>query len=196
MVSAEFIPFFAAMAGVGATLFGLTFLAVSISAGSAGPATALVLRQAQTASSYGAVLNPLVISLLALVPGAEIGSATLILSSIGMVNTFLMSVFLIREPQLRSDERLRTGIFILGSLAVFGFELLYGIRLSRSPADIASLTSLTTWLVIIYIYGVARAWDLVGARQFHVQQLLPLLRRGERDATPAEGTPDADADTD
>ena len=196
MVPAEFIPFFAAMAGVGATLFGLTFLAVSISAGSAGPATALVLRQAQTASSYGALLNPLVISLLALVPGAEIGSATLILSSIGLVNTFLMSVFLIREPALRRNERLRTGIFVLGSLTIFGFELLYGIRLSRSPADIASLTSLTTWLVIIYIYGVARAWDLVGARQFHVQQLLPLLRRGKHDATPAEGTPDADGDTD
>jgi hypothetical protein len=71
MVPAEFIPFFAAMAGVGATLFGLTFLAVSISAGCAGPARALILRQAQTASSYGALLDRLVISLLALVPWAR-----------------------------------------------------------------------------------------------------------------------------
>src|SRR5215471_2094230 len=94
MVPAEFIPFFAAMAGVGATLFGLTFLAVSISAGDASPATARVLRQAQTASSYG---------------------------------------------------------------ARFGFELLYGIRLSRLAADVASLRRLTTWLVIIYIYGAPDA---------------------------------------
>jgi hypothetical protein len=195
MVPAEFIPFFAAMAGVGATLFGLTFLAVSISAGGAGPPTALVLRQAQTASSYGALLNPLVISLLALVPGAEIGSATLILSGIGLVNTLIMSVFLIKERPIRRSEQLRTAVFIVGSLTVFGFELLYGIRLSRSPADVASLTSLTTWLVIIYIYGVARAWDLVGARQFHVQELVPLLTRGRREATPAAGASDPRGDT-
>jgi hypothetical protein len=51
MVPADFANFFVVMAGVGATLFGLIFLAVSMKPESTLAANAPVMRQVQVASS-------------------------------------------------------------------------------------------------------------------------------------------------
>ncbi len=165
------------MAGVGATLFGLIFLAVSMKPESTLAANASVMRQVQVASSYTALLNPLVISLIALVPQNHIDQVTLIMSSVGLINTLIMSLSLLRGPY-GWMEGLRRGFFSLGSFLIFGLEFLYAIRLSLSPTDISSLDTLTTLLVIIYLFGIARAWDLIGVRQFHLQEVfLPLTQK-------------------
>ena len=106
-----------------------------------------------------------------MVPHNSIGLVTLIMSSIGLTNTLIMSLSLVRGPYSRA-EGLRRGFFCLGSFLIFGFEFLYAIRLSLSPTDLSSLDTLTTLLVIIYLYGIARAWDLIGARQFHLPEVL------------------------
>lgn len=186
MVPTDFATFFAVMAGVGATLFGLIFLAVSMKPESTLASNAPVMQQVQVASSYTALLNPLVISLIALVPHNSIGLVTLIMSSIGLTNTLMMSLSLVRGRYSRT-EGLRRGLFSLGSFLIFGFEFLYAIRLSLSPADLSSLDTLTTLLVIIYLYGVARAWDLIGARQFHLQEVLFPLTQKKHKNSPSAG---------
>lgn len=200
MVPTDFATFFAVMAGVGATLFGLIFLAVSMKPESTLAGNAPVMRQVQVASSYTALLNPLVISVIALVPHNPIGLVTLIMSSIGLTNTLIMSLSLVRGPYSRT-EGLRRGVFSLGSFLLFGFEFLYAIRLSLSPTDLSSLDTLTTLLVIIYLYGIARAWDLIGARQFHLQEVLfPLTQKKHKnspsDPNPSEGVTDPPKDRD
>jgi hypothetical protein len=200
MVPTDFATFFAVMAGVGATLFGLIFLAVSMKPESTLAGNAPVMRQVQVASSYTALLNPLVISLIALVPHNHIGLVTLIMSSIGLTNTLIMSLSLVRGPYSRT-EGLRRGVFSLGSFLLFGFEFLYAIRLSLSPTDLSSLDNLTTLLVIIYLYGIARAWDLIGVRQFHLQEVLfPLTQKKHKnspsDPDPSEGVTDPPKDRD
>lgn len=185
MVPTDFSTFFAVMAGVGATLFGLIFLAVSMNAESTLGANAPVMRQVQVASSYTALLNPLVISLIALVPHNSIGLVTLIMSSIGLTNTLIMSLSLVRGPY-SWIEGLRRGVFSLGSFLIFGFEILYALRLLLSPTDLSSLDNLTTWFVIIYLYGIARAWDLIGARQFHMQEVLFHLAQKKPKKSPTD----------
>ncbi len=162
MVPADFTNFFAVMAGVGATLFGLIFLVISIN-----PENATVMRQVQIASSYTALLNPLVISLIALVPHETIDGITITMSAIGLVNTILMSISLLQDP-VSWIKKLRRAVFSLGSMTIFSFEIFYAIRLLITPGDLSALYNLSILLVIIYLYGIARAWDLVGARQFHL----------------------------
>ena len=174
MVPAGFVTFFSVMAGVGATLFGLVFVALSITPEVARAENLSVMRQVLIASAYSALLNPLVISLLALTPQATIGTVTVIMSTIGLVNTLVMGSFLFRDAR-STTKRLRSGLFILGSLVIFGVEFYFAVRLATVPADRAALSDLTTLLVIIYLYGIARAWDLVGARQFHLQEVLTPL---------------------
>ncbi len=198
MVPTDFATFFAAMAGVGATLFGLIFLAVSMKPESTLADNAPVMRQVQVASSYTALLNPLVISLIALVPHNTIGLVTLIMSSIGLTNTLIMSLSLVRGPYSWA-EGLRRGIFSLGSFLIFGFEFLYAIRLLLSPTDLSSFETLTSLLVTIYLYGIARAWDLIGARQFDLHEVLfPWTKKKHKnnpsDPNPSEGVTDPPKD--
>ena len=170
MVPADFTNFFSVMAGVGATLFGLIFLVITIRPEVTSSENAPVMRQVQVASSYSALLNPLLISLFALVPHATIGTITIIMSASGLVNTILMGTSLLQNA-LSWAKKLRSGLFILGSTVIFSFEIFYAIRLVITPGDLSALYDLTTLLVIIYLYGIARAWDLVGVRQFHLIEL-------------------------
>jgi hypothetical protein len=195
MVPPDFATFFATMAGVGATLFGLIFLAVSMKAESTLAANAPVMQQVQVASAYTALLNPLVISLIALVPHNRIDQVTLSMSSVGLINTLIMSLSLLRGPY-GWIEGLRRGVFSLGSFLIFGLEFLYAIRLALSPTDLSSLETLTTLLVIIYLFGIARAWDLIGARQFHIQEVfLPLTQKKHKKSPSAPNLLEGAADT-
>jgi hypothetical protein len=175
MVPADFANFFSVMAGVGATLFGLIFLVISIKPEITRTENTSVMRQVQAASSYTALLNPLVISLIALVPHATIGTVTLIMSAIGLVNTIIMGISLLQDSK-GWVKKLKNFFFILASIVIFGYEIFYAIQLSIAPGAIFALYNLTTLLVAIYLYGIARAWDLIGARPFHIQELFtPLL---------------------
>ena len=174
MVPSDFLTYFTTMAGVEATLFGLIFIVISIAPESITAADAPVERQVRAASSYSALLNPLVISLCALVPHQQIGIVVLVMSSIGLINTLLMGMSLLQNPS-GWVNRIRNGLFILAGLIIYGFEIYYAILLQRSPADSSSLYDLATLLVVIYIFGIARAWDLIGIRQFHIEDWLSSL---------------------
>jgi hypothetical protein len=184
MVPPGFTTFFVVMAGVGATLFGLIFLVISIKPESTVWANTSVMSQVQAASAYTALLNPLVISLIALVPYEQIGKVTLVMSSIGLANTLVMSLSLLKG-KFSWIEGLRKLIFILGSFVIYGFEISYAIHLLLSPTDLSTLSSLAILLVVIYLYGIARAWDLVGGRQFHIQELL-LHSLQKQEASPSD----------
>jgi hypothetical protein len=185
MVTGDFVPFFTAMAGVGATLFGLIFLVISIKPEVTRSETTSVLRQVQVSSSYIALLNPLVISLMALLPRETIDTTTMTMSSLGLLTTIVMGIFLLRDS--KSEVRKLWPVFsLLLGLVMYGFEVFYGIRLDRAPGDSATLHNLATLLVLIYLYGIARAWDLVGVRQFHIRGVLsPLIPEG-REQSPSD----------
>jgi hypothetical protein len=181
MVPLEFTTFFSVMAGVGGTLFGLIFVAITIRPEAASDDSSSQLRPFQIASSYTALLNPLVISLLALVPHATIGTVTIVMSSIGLINSCLIGIHLV-QVSMWWTNKVGGVFFILVSLLLYGFEIYCAIRLTTTPHDPQALYNLTTLLVIIYLYGIARAWDLVGARQFHIGDLLaPLVPQRVRE---------------
>ena len=180
MVPGDFVPFFTTLATVGATLFGLIFVVISIKPEVTHTETTSVMLQVQAASSYSALLNPLIISLLAILPGATIGTITLMMSAIGLVNTLIMGILLIRDSGA-SVKKLRHAFFILTGLIVFGLEIFYGIQLDRVPGDSSTLYNLAILLVLIYIYGIARAWNLVGVRQFHIRDVLDSLVSRKRE---------------
>jgi hypothetical protein len=195
MVPADFANFFAVMAGVGATLFGLIFLVISIKPETTRDENTSVMQQVQVASAYTALLNPLVISLIALVPHATVGIVTLTMSAIGLVSTIIVAVNLLQDS-ISWTKRLNRVFFIVGSTVIYSFEIFYAIQLLVAPGDLSNLYSLTTLLVIIYLYGIARAWDLTGSRQFHIREVLvPLVPKKMKeiisDTLHAESTKDA-----
>jgi hypothetical protein len=171
MVPADFITYFSTMAAVGGTLFGLIFIVISIVPEHVVGTNAPVNKQLKAASAYTALLNPLIISLFALIPQTSIGYPALVMGLVGLSGTLGLLVSLV-QAYIRWSEKLRTGIFILAGFILYGFEIFCGVRLLQVPSDLGSLYALTTILIVLYVFGISRAWDVVGASQFHLERLL------------------------
>ncbi|HMD88091.1 MAG TPA: hypothetical protein VKF38_02915 [Anaerolineaceae bacterium] len=168
MVPSDYSTFFITMAGVGATLFGLIFVAVSIAPESFATEKATLDRQVKATAAYTALLNPLIISLFALVPHLQIGIAVIAASLISLANTFALTLSLLQNAEQRY-ERVRHSLFILAGFTLYGYEVYFAVRLLQFPQEIFGFFGLANMLIIIYIFGVIRAWELIGIRQFRVK---------------------------
>jgi hypothetical protein len=182
MVPPEYSNYFVTMATVSATLFGLIFLVVSITPESIAGEGAPLVRQLQALAAYLALSNPLIIALFALVPHQEIGPAVVAVGSAGLLNMLVMALLLFRDSPERRFT-LRNSLFILVGLVLYGFEVDSGVRLLQQPSDSPALYTLGTVLIFILVFGVARAWELVGGRAFHIRDWLSFkTTRSQRDA--------------
>jgi hypothetical protein len=194
MVSPDYTVFFMTMAAVGATLFGLIFVVISIAPESIATASAPLERQVKALTAYSALLNPLIISLFALEPHQQIGTVVIALSLSGLINMLLM-VLILMQRSVQWSARFRNSPFILAGFVLYGFETYSAIHLLQSPTDSSALNALADLLIIIAIFGIARAWELVGIRQFHVQDWLSSLgttkkRENASHANAANAVPD------
>ncbi len=176
MVPSEYITYFATMAAVGATLFGLIFVAISIVPESVATPNASLDRQVKATTSYLALLNPLVISLFALIPHQQIGVVAIGMSSLGLLNTLGMVLTLFRSAG-QSVNRIRPGLFILAGFILYGYETYFAIRLIQFPTDNVSLYFLADLLVMSSVFGVARAWELIGMQRFYLMSWLASIMR-------------------
>ena len=174
MVPPNYSIYFMTMAPVGATLFGLIFVVISIAPASIVTASAPLERQGKALAAYSALLNPVIISLFALVPHQQIGLVVIALSLIGLLNTLIMVPTLVQHA-VQWSARSRNSLFLLAGFLLYGSETYAAVRLLQSPTDSSALNALTDLLIIISVFGVARAWELVGIRQFQVQDWLASL---------------------
>lgn len=168
MVPPEYSGYFTTMASVAATLFGLIFLVVSITPESIAAESAPLDRQLKASAAYVALSNPLIVALFALLPHQELGPAILAAGAAGSLHMLAMARLLFRNPAER-PFRLRNGMFILAGFVLYGFELDCGRRLLQSPSDSSVFYTLSTVLIFMILFGVARAWELVGGRRFHIR---------------------------
>ena len=185
MVPPDYANYFVTMATVSATLFGLIFLVVSITPESIAAESAPLVRQFKAVAAYLALFNPLIIALFALLPHQEIGPAVVAVGSAGLLNMLIMAVLLFQDSAERRFT-LRNSLFILVGLVLYGFEVDNGIRLFQRPSDSSGLYTLGTVLIFIIVFGVARAWELVGGRQFHIRDWLSLKSAASQTDAPVK----------
>ena len=171
MVSPDYSTYFVTMATVAATLFGLIFLVVSITPENTATGRAPLERQLKATAAYLALSNPLIISLFALLPHQEIGPAVVAVAGAGLLDMLVMGVLLFRQSAAH-PRTLGNSLFILVGLVLYGLEAENGIRLLLVPSDSSVLYTLGTLLIFITVFGVARAWELVGGRHFGIRDWL------------------------
>lgn len=174
MVPEAFNNFFLASAGVGATLVGLIFVAVSIAPEHIVQANAPIERRAMAASSFSALLNAFFISFGALIPGI-IGPLTLVMSALGLTTSLLLSWNLLKERE-RWQNLVRRVFLILVSFIVYGFEFYCAILIVKEPNYVGNFYLLAGLLLGVYGIGLTRAWQLLGARRFGIGGWLSPLR--------------------
>jgi hypothetical protein len=167
---AGFHDFFSASAAAAGALIGLLFVAISVTPGKVTGDTASAEHQVTAGAAFTALVNTLVFSLAALLPGASLSTTAIALAAAGLASTAALSILLYREHQ----ERIRLGqvILLLTPLALYGLQLANGIALGGSPRDAGSLSSAGGLSIVFFVYAIARAWQLVGARD---PSLLPAV---------------------
>src|SRR5713101_3005037 len=152
MVPEAFNNFFLASAGIGATLVGLIFVAVSIAPEHIVQAHAPIERQAMAASSFTALLNAFFISFGALIPG-NVGLFTLIMSALGLTTSSFLAWNLLKE-RVRWQNVVRRVFLILVSFIIYGYEFYCAILIFKEPNNVGNFYVLTALLLSVYGIGL------------------------------------------
>ncbi len=185
--------FFVASAGVAGALTGLLFVAISVSAERLAKAEAA--GQVHRVRAYAALLafnNALAVSLFALVPGEKIGMTATVVACLGLVFVLasLLSLARLRDVRLATA---RDAVFLAGLVVVFAYQLAAGLDVIGRPGDSGSVDTIAILVVVCFLIGIARAWELIGGPSIGLGHEVAALVRGDEragDAGAAAANPD------
>lgn len=163
MVSATYRDLFAAVAAAGGSLTGLLFVALSLITRRDSGSGLLVIQQVRASAAWLAFTNALAVALFGLVPGTNVGypAAVLGVTGIAFTGAGLRSILASRATTRQRLRQVELGVLLL---LIFGTELTAGIVLVARPDSNESAQLIGYALVASVLVGIARAWELVGAR--------------------------------
>jgi hypothetical protein len=195
---ATFHDFFTACATVAGALIGLLFVAISVSPGKTTGPRASVEHQATAGAAFTALVNTLVFSLVALLPGGDLGLAVAILAGSGLASTVSLAVLLYRRGHRERVRRFSQVVLLVPPLALYALQLANGIGLAGSPGKTSLISSQGGLAIVFFVYAIARAWQLVGARDPGMGLTVTSLARrvAERHLLDDEPAPEPDAEPD
>jgi hypothetical protein len=168
---------FVAIATAAASLTGLLFVAMSVSPRPAGGRPHGVIHQVRSAGALLAFTNPLGITMFGLVPGNNLGYASVGFGTVGVLFCLASVRSILSDPKAR-PRFLSQVTLITGQLAVFITEIWYGIALFENHRNHAAPDTISNVLVASTLIGIARAWEFVGDRDTGIWSSIAVLVTG------------------
>jgi Ohr subfamily peroxiredoxin len=163
MVPVSYHDFFGGCATVAGALIGLLFVAISVSPEKLTGDRAVVDHQVKAGAAFSALVNTLLISLVALLPSGGIADTVTIVAAVGLSSTVGLIIIGYRERQDRM--RPRQILMLLVLLVMYGLQLANGIRLEGSPSNAGLINDEGVLAIVFFVFAIERAWQLVGARE-------------------------------
>jgi hypothetical protein len=180
-VSTAAHEFFLGSAGVAGALIGLLFVAVSVAPESPAATDTSEIRSIRASAALTAFTNALTVALFGLIPGAsDVGLAAAILAAIGLL--FVAgALFEVITAWHTGRVRLRELVFLVGLVVVFVIQLVAGLALHGHPGNTGDLRTICDLVIVCFLIGIARAWELVGGPNIDLShQLVARLRARRR----------------
>jgi hypothetical protein len=199
VVPVSFHDYFGGCASVAGALIGLLFVAISVSPEKLTGDSARAEHQVRAAAAFSALVSTLVIALVALLPGASLGEAGVIVAAAGLATTVGLCL-LLREHQ---EKIRRTDVSMLVILlALYGLQLAGALQLDGSPRHVSDVSRQGALLIAFFLFGIARSWQLVGARDISLTSTVAAVThrsaseslRREEDEQARRAGPAADQD--
>jgi hypothetical protein len=162
VVPVSYHDFFGGCATVAGALIGLLFVAISVSPEKLAGGRAHADHQVKAGAAFSALVNTLVIALVALLPAANLGPAGIALAAAGLATTAGLIIFLYREHKERIQPSDVSLLVVL--LALYGLQLADAVQLDGAPGNVSNVGNQGVLLIAFFLFAIARAWQLIGAR--------------------------------
>jgi hypothetical protein len=191
MVPESVHDFFVACASVAGALIGLLFVAISVAAERLAREEARAqIHRIRAAAALAAFIDALAVSLFSLIPGHKIGPTAVAAASSGIVFIAAALLSLIRRHQLRRGTLLDI-VFLFGLLVTFVVQLINGADVLAQPGNAGAVDTIASMVVICFLIGIARAWELIGGPSIgithEVRELIRDHHRGTDEHEPRGG---------
>ena len=192
MVPESIRDFFVASGSVAGALIGLLFVAISVASDRLARAkSGAQLHRIRASAALTAFTNALAVSLFALIPGHKIGPTAAAVAVVGLAFVMAALLSLIRLRQLRLDT-LRDALFLIGLAGTFVVQLIEAVDVITRPGDSGAVNTIAILVIICFLIGIARSWELIGGPSIGIGQEVQALVRaheGGADDPAGEGPP-------